>query len=81
MRKWTFIAPAIAGALACTPARADPGDPVVLGSGVTLDPLVDLRVRYAEIDQPAVDAQAIVARLRAGIELRHASGLSFLAEG
>lgn len=66
--------------LAC-PAQAAPGDPVKLGSGLALDPIVDARLRYEGVDTPTLDADAVTLRLRAGAELKHSSGLALLAEG
>jgi hypothetical protein len=40
-----------------------------------------LRVRYENVDQPGLEADAVTARLRAGFEVRHASGFALLAEG
>jgi len=62
------------------PAFAAPGDPVKIGGGFTLDPIVDGRIRYERVDQPATDADAVTVRLRAGFELKHKSGLGLLAE-
>jgi len=56
------------------------GDPVKIGDGLTLDPIIDARVRWEHVDTPAADADAVTARLRAGAELRHASGLGLLVE-
>lgn len=62
-------------------AQAKFGDPVTVADGVTFDPIVEARLRYEAVDQPATDADAVTARLRAGFELRHAaSHLSVLAE-
>jgi hypothetical protein len=67
--------------LAAPAFAKDPGAPVPLGDGVTLDPIVDLRVRYESVEQPTLDADAVTARLRAGFELKHPSGLALLIEG
>jgi hypothetical protein len=84
----TFItATALAAPLALAqPALAAPaapkfGDPVTLGDGLTLDPIVDARLRWEHVDQPATDADAVTVRLRAGVELKHVSGFSALVEG
>ena len=72
------IAPAQPAYAAGTPAS---GDPVPIGSGLTLDPIIDARIRYEGIDQPTVDADALTIRLRSGAELKHApSHLSVLVE-
>lgn len=57
------------------------GDPVPVGDGLTLDPIIDARIRYEGVDQPTVDADALTVRLRTGLELKHApSHLSVLVE-
>ena len=67
------------------PALAAPapkfGEPVQVEADLTIDPIIDARMRWEHVDQPATSADAITLRVRAGAELRHASGLSFLAEG
>lgn len=62
------------------PALAAPGDPVKIADGLSLDPIVDGRLRYEGVDQPATEADAATLRVRAGFELKHANGLSLLAE-
>jgi hypothetical protein len=57
------------------------GDPVKVNDDLSFDPIIDARLRYEHVDQPTTDADALTMRLRAGFELKHASGLSFLAEG
>lgn len=82
MRKFLLAATACAAPVALAhPAFAAPGDPVKIGSGLTLDPIVEGRLRYEGVDTPVLDADAVTLRLRAGAELKHASGLSLLAEG
>lgn len=66
--------------LFANPALAAPGDPVKVADGITLDPIIDARLRYESVDQPTLDADALTLRLRAGFEAKHKSGLSFLAE-
>ena len=66
---------------AAQPALAAPGDPVKIGDGLTLDPIVDARLRYEHVGQPTTDADALTIRLRAGVELKHKSGFSALVEG
>ncbi|MFM6932866.1 MAG: alginate export family protein [Novosphingobium sp.] len=81
MKKLLLTATALAAPIALAhPAFAAPGDPVKLGGGLSLDPIVDMRLRYEAVDQPATDADAITLRVRAGAELKHKSGLSLLAE-
>ncbi len=65
---------------AAQPALAAPGDPVKLDGGLTLDPIIDARLRYEGVDTPTLDADAVTLRVRAGAELKHKSGLSVLAE-
>lgn len=73
---------AVLPTIAATPALAKTGDPVEVADGVTIDPIVDLRVRYESVDQDSAanSADALTARLRAGFEVA-ADGFSFLAEG
>jgi hypothetical protein len=61
------------------------GDPVTVGEGLTLDPILDARLRWEHVETPNVpateDADAVTFRVRSGIELKHApSHLAFLAE-
>jgi len=82
MRKFLLAATAIAAPIALAqPALAAPGDPVKVSDTLAIDPIVEARLRYEGVDTPTVDADAITVRLRAGAELKHASGLSLLAEG
>jgi hypothetical protein len=84
--KKLFAAAALAAPIAFAhPAQAAPaapkfGDPVKVGDGLTLDPIIDARLRYEHVDQPATDADAVTLRLRAGAELKSSSGFSLLAE-
>src|SRR5690606_25225083 len=73
---------AAAVALSATAAQAqDFGAPVPIGEGVTLDPIFAARVRYETVDQDtiAAGADAVTARVRAGLELK-ASGFAILGE-
>ncbi len=63
------------------PAFAAPGDPIKVSDQLTIDPIIDGRLRWEHVDQPLTDADAVTMRLRAGAEFKHKSGLSFLAEG
>lgn len=76
MGKYLFTVAALALA---QPALAAPGDPIKIGEGVTLDPIIDGRLRYEHVDQPATDADAVTIRLRAGAEIK-LSHFSMLAE-
>ncbi|MBS0476182.1 MAG: alginate export family protein [Proteobacteria bacterium] len=82
MKYHLFAAAVLAAPLALAhPALAAPGDPVALGDGLSLDPIVEGRLRYENVDTPTLDADAVTLRLRAGAELKHKSGLSLLVEG
>lgn len=59
-------------------AHAD-DDPLPQGD-VAITPIVDARLRYERVDQPATDADALTVRLRGGVEAK-VGKLSFLAEG
>jgi Alginate export len=63
------------------PALAAPGDPVKVEGGLTLDPIIDARLRYEGVDTPTLDADAVTLRVRAGIEIKHKSGFGVLVEG
>ena len=69
-----------ASAVIAAPPKPQRGDPVKIGGGLSLDPIIDGRLRYEHVDQPASDADAVTLRLRAGAELKHKSGLGFLVE-
>src|SRR5690606_26401709 len=62
-------------------ATAAPGDPVEIGGGATLDPILAARLRHESVDQAGMseDAEALTLRGRAGAELA-IDGFSFLAE-
>ena len=78
----TAFAPPLALAQPALAAAAPKfGEPVKVAGDLTLDPIFDARLRWEHVDQPTTEADAVTMRLRAGIELKHASGLSFLAEG
>jgi len=80
--RYRFLFCAVLPTIAATPAAANAGDPVEVADGVTIDPIVDLRLRYESVDQDSAadSADALTARLRAGFEVA-ADGFSFLAEG
>jgi len=68
-------------ALADSPPPHKFGDPISVSDGMTLDPIVEGRLRWEHVDQPLTNADAVTSRLRLGGELKHAkSQLSFLAE-
>lgn len=79
--RYRLLLCAVLPTIAATPAAAKAGDPVEVGDGVTIDPIVDLRLRYETVgqDSAANDAEALTARLRAGFEVAK-DGFSFLAE-
>ena len=81
MKTAYLAAAALAAPIALAqPALAAPGDPVKLDGGLTFDPIIDGRLRFESVDQPATDAEALTLRIRAGAELKHSSGLSMLFE-
>ncbi len=60
-------------------AIAATGDPINLGNGLVVDPIVDARLRYENVDQPTTGADALTLRVRAGAEFR-VNQFSLLAE-
>ncbi len=84
MRKVLPGVAAMMMASAATPALAQDswGGPIAIGDGVTLDTIIDVRLRFETVDQDtaADNAEALTLRLRAGAELKSGS-FSFLAEG
>ena len=81
MRKFVMAAAALAAPVTfALPAFAAPGDAIKVSDDLTIDPIIDTRLRYEAVDTPTVDADAVTLRLRAGFETKHSSGLSFLAE-
>jgi len=55
--------------------------PIAIGDGVTLQPIIDARLRYEAVDRdkPLTDADAVTLRLRSGFELK-SGPFAFLAE-
>lgn len=82
MRHMITLLAAVSALGLASPALAKAGDPVEIGEGVTLDPIIDFRVRYEGVDQDNAvgDADAVTTRLRAGVELK-ADGFFALVEG
>lgn len=80
MRLKIMTTAALCALAASNPALAAPGDPVKVSDSLTLDPIIDGRLRYENVDTPTLDADALTMRLRAGLEAKHSSGLSLLAE-
>lgn len=71
----------LASSFARSPALAAPGDPVKIADGLTIDPIIEARLRYELVDQPTLEADAVTLRLRAGFELKHVPArLAVLAE-
>ena len=62
-------------------AQEGPLPPVAVAQGVTIDPMVAARLRYETVDQDngLDDAEALTARLRAGVEIK-AGIFAMLAE-
>jgi len=57
------------------------GDPVKVSPELTIDPIIEGRLRYEHVDQPTKDADAVTMRLRAGAEFKYLPAhLSLLAE-
>ena len=74
----------LTGLCSAAPALAQDGvfDPVEIGDGVTLDPIVDVRFRVETADQETFpdNATSITVRTRAGAELKWSEKFSFLVE-
>ncbi len=66
--------------MAAPSAYAAPGDPGKVSNSVTIDPIIDLRLRYEAADTRVLDADSVTFRVRSGAEIKHTSGLSLLAE-
>ena len=83
MRKFLTVA-ALAAPLAASPALAAPakfGDPIKVSDEITIDPILDARLRWEHVDQPTTDADAVTLRVRAGAEFKHLpSHLALLVE-
>lgn len=61
---------------------ASPLTPIPIGSGITLKPIIDARLRWEHVDQDGLNhnADAVTARVRAGIEATTRSGFAVLVE-
>jgi len=67
-------------AFAAAPAKTF-GSPIAVSDSVTIDPMMDARLRWENVDTPAKGADAVTLRLRSGLEIKHApSHLSVLVE-
>jgi len=75
-----FTGAAALAAFASQTAHAAPGNPIKIGDGLSLDPIVDARLRHEHVDTPTLDADAVTLRVRAGFEVKHSSGLALLTE-
>lgn len=77
-----FLACAAVLAVTSTPALAGPLAPQKIGEDVTLDPIVDARLRLETNDQSNFPdtATSITVHTRLGAELK-AKGFSLIAEG
>ncbi|EJL31308.1 alginate export family protein [Novosphingobium sp. AP12] len=73
---------ALSAAITATPVLAAPGAPVRVSDDLTIDPIVDARLRWESVDQPGADrdADAVTLRVRAGAEVK-LNNLLLLAEG
>lgn len=74
---------ALAFSLAAAPAfAAAPGAPIKVSDDLTIDPIVEGRLRLETVDQDDInrDAEAVTMRIRAGAEFKF-HNLSLLAEG
>lgn len=82
--KYLFTATALAAPIALAqPAFAAPkfGDPVAVSPEITIDPIIDARLRWENVEQPTTEADAVTLRVRAGAEIKHKpSNLAFLVE-
>ena len=79
MRKFVVI---LGGAALFLPAaaHAEKADKEATSETLQIKPILDARLRYENVDQGALDADAVTLRLRAGAEAKLGS-LSLLAEG
>lgn len=58
------------------------GDPIKVADGWTIDPMLDARLRWEDVDATTKSADAVTMRVRAGVEVKEASShLSVLVEG
>ncbi|WP_374410451.1 alginate export family protein [Novosphingobium colocasiae] len=84
MKTTILSAGVLALSLAAAPAFAKPGDPIKVSDDLTIDPIVEGRLRYEHVDQDKLpvplDADAVTMRLRVGAEFRM-NNLSILVEG
>jgi hypothetical protein len=66
---------------ATVPAKAQFGDPLTIGDGITFDPMLDARLRWEDVDATTKTADAVTLRTRLGFEVKDShSHLALLAE-
>jgi len=82
MRLKTCLLAATCIAATATPALAAPGDPIALGDDLSMDILLNTRLRYETVDQDNAleTADAVTLRGRLGVEFA-TNGFKLLAEG
>jgi hypothetical protein len=82
MKTISMLAVVASALAAAVPAHAKPGDPVPVSGDLTIDPIIEGRLRYEHVDQDdlGLKADAVTMRLRAGAEFKF-NHLSLLAEG
>lgn len=86
MKKTAYSLAVLAAATAAlayaAPAAAKVGDPVKVSDDLTIDPIIEGRLRYEDVEQEDLnlDAEALTLRLRAGAEFK-LNHLSLLVEG
>lgn len=81
MRKQLILLAAVSSVAMAGTAHAKVGDPVEIGDGVTIDPIIGGVVRYEAVNQDdaGLDADALTIGMVAGAEIKM-EGFSFLAE-
>ncbi|WP_126173722.1 alginate export family protein [Altericroceibacterium xinjiangense] len=82
MNTRSCLASGLGAAVLALSSPAFAQEPVVIGEGITLDPILELRMRYERVEQDNAlqDADALTARLRAGFEVK-AGDFAVLGEG
>ncbi len=79
MKKTMWISSFALIAIIAVPSYAQTAGPIAVGDGVTIDPILNARLRYETVDQPLTDADAVTIRTRSGVEIK-VNGFSVLAE-
>lgn len=82
MRLSLTLLAALASTAMASPAFAGSGDPIEISEGVTLDPILDLRLRVETAEQSSFEqaATSVTFRVRTGATLSY-EGFTLLAEG